>query len=103
MIAATVALSIVPVAAADSADAWGWNVNGQAAVPASLGPVRAVAGGYYHSLAVRADGTVAAWGFNGNGQCNVPSTLSSVVAVGGGKVFSMAMRAENSSSNMTKP
>ena len=28
----------------------------------------AVAAGYYHSLALRADGSVACWGWNGDGQ-----------------------------------
>ena len=43
---------------------WGYNVQGQTTVPASLSNVVAVAGGLGHSLALRADGTVAAWGDN---------------------------------------
>jgi alpha-tubulin suppressor-like RCC1 family protein len=35
---------------------------------ANLTGVKSIAAGYYHSLAVKTDGTVWAWGYNGNGQ-----------------------------------
>jgi hypothetical protein len=54
----------------------------------------AAAAGYYHSLAIRADGTVLAWGNNGNGQCNVPPGLSNAVAVSAGVYHSAALRAD---------
>ena len=42
----------------------------------------AVSGGYYHSVALCADGSVAAWGYNGIGQLgNLGSTTSSVPVV----------------------
>ena len=44
--------------------AWGDDSQGQCDVPGGLSNVVAVAGGGAHSLALRADGTVAAWGDN---------------------------------------
>ena len=32
-----------------------------------------VAGGYYHTIGLREDGTAIAWGQNEYGQCNVPA------------------------------
>jgi len=74
--------------------AWGDNSYGQTNVPAGLSNVVAVAGGYYHSLALRADGTVAAWGYNYYGQTTVPADLSNVVAVAAGAYHSLALRAD---------
>ena len=54
----------------------------------------AVAAGGVHSLALRADGTVAAWGDNEYGQTTVPAWLSNVVAVAAGVVHSLALRAD---------
>jgi hypothetical protein len=53
--------------------------------------VVAIAAGEYHSLAVRADGTVVAWGDDSGGQCDVPAGLSNVVAVAGGGTHSLAL------------
>ena len=73
--------------------AWGDNGSGQTTVPAGLGNVVAIAGGYFHSLALRADGSVAAWGDNNYGQTTVPAGLSNVVAIAGGVYHSLALRA----------
>lgn len=45
-----------------------------------------------HSLASRADGTVAAWGNNAYGQCNVPPNLTNVAAVAAGGRHSVALQ-----------
>ena len=75
--------------------AWGNNSSDSVTnVPAGLNDVVAVAGGDYHSLALRSDGTVAAWGRNWEGQTNVPAGLSSVVAVAGGGSHSLALRSD---------
>ncbi len=74
-------LTSAPCTAQGRLRAWGLNSDGQASVPATLGPVRFMACGSFHSVAVRTDGTVAAWGRNDYGQCNVPSDLANVASV----------------------
>ena len=53
--------------------AWGDNSGGQSAVPPNLGDIVAVAGGDYHSIALRRNGTLLGWGYNGDGQTTVPT------------------------------
>ena len=75
--------------------AWGSYVSGQTNVPLNLTNVIAVAGGWHHSVALRADGTVAAWGANNVGQTKVPANLSNVVAISSRSGdHSMALRAD---------
>jgi trimeric autotransporter adhesin len=62
--------------------------------------VIAVGTGDYHSLALKADGTVVAWGAgrpgafgeNHYGQATVPAGLSNVVAIAAGRFHSLALR-----------
>jgi len=76
---------------------------GQAAVPAGLSNVVGVAGGLYHSLVLRTDGTVAAWGAGQTnkgispqvGQAIVPSGLSNAVEVAAGYYHSVALLADS--------
>ncbi|MBE7504328.1 MAG: SUMF1/EgtB/PvdO family nonheme iron enzyme [Verrucomicrobiales bacterium] len=73
--------------------AWGGDPTGkQAVLPASLTNVVALAAGTYHSLALRADGTVVAWGLNDVRQTNVPPDLSGVVAIAAGRYYSLALK-----------
>jgi hypothetical protein len=74
--------------------AWGGNERGQINVPLDVENVVAFAGGGGHSLAVKADGTVAAWGWNNYGQATVPEGLSNVVAIACGYWHSMALKAD---------
>jgi hypothetical protein len=75
--------------------AWGDNSYNQTRLPRELTNVVAVAaGGGYHSLALKADGTVMAWGWNAEGETNVPSGLSGVVAIGAGDHHSLALRSD---------
>jgi len=53
-----------------------------------------VAAGRYHSLALRADGTVLAWGRNRYGQTNVPAHVTNAVGVAGGGYHSLALHAD---------
>lgn len=73
--------------------AWGENDHRQA-VPPKLFGVVAVAGGIYHSLALKYDGTVVAWGGNDDGQATVPAGLSGVVAIAAGEKHSLALKAD---------
>jgi alpha-tubulin suppressor-like RCC1 family protein len=82
--------------------AWGNNDYGQTNVPAGLSNVVAVSAGCYHSLGLRADGTVVAWGagtnYNGNdqnfGQAAVPASLSHAVQIGAGAFHSVALKSD---------
>ncbi len=76
--------------------AWGENNFQQTAVPANLAGSNlvAVAGGYFHSLALKSDGTVAAWGWNGSGQTIVPGGLSGVIAIAAGYNHSLALKSD---------
>src|SRR5205085_1017470 len=104
--------------------AWGRNIEGElgngtttTTVPygsntpvavSGLHGVVAIAGGAYHSLALKSDGTVWTWGYNfygvlGNGTTTTTSPsgsttpaavsgLSGVVAIAGGQVHSLALK-----------
>src|SRR5437879_3316562 len=65
--------------------AWGYNGQGQTAVPSGLSGVIAVAGGDNHSLALKSDGTVVAWGDSYYLQSTVPAGLSNVVGIAAGE------------------
>jgi len=85
-----------------SVAAWGyyWYINGgpNQFVPVSRPPAVmnavAVAAGWTHSMALRADGTVIAWGANNVRQTNVPAGLSNVVAIATGVNFCLALKAD---------
>jgi uncharacterized delta-60 repeat protein len=78
--------------AAGTVIAWGNNQYGQTNIPPDLTNAIAVAGGAFHSAALRADGTVVAWGQNSYGQTNVPAGLNDVVAIGAGNRHTLALR-----------
>jgi alpha-tubulin suppressor-like RCC1 family protein len=104
------ALSITAGAAASdgSVIAWGagsvdtgvntWPNFAQSVVPANLSTCTAVSAGWMHSLALRANGTVAAWGANTNNlgqfvnQAVVPPTLGTCTAIAAGFYHSAAIR-----------
>jgi len=71
--------------------AWGDNSGGQTSVPAHLGDAVAVAGGDFHSLALRRNGTLAAWGYNGDGQTSVPTDALRFVSIASGAAHSLAI------------
>lgn len=57
----------------------------------------AIAAGAYHSLALRADGSVVGWGRNNSGQTAIPaSATGGVVAIVAGGYHSLALKADGS-------
>ena len=54
-----------------------------------------MAAGTWHSLALRANGTVIAWGDDSAGQTNLPSDLTNVIAIAAGGNHSLALRADH--------
>ena len=81
---------------------WGRNDYTQADIPGGLTGVTGIAAGLYHSLALRANGTVTAWGAGTTnadsspdyGQSMVPAGLSNVVGIAGGAFHSLALKAD---------
>ncbi|MEK7678479.1 MAG: hypothetical protein AAB676_21845, partial [Verrucomicrobiota bacterium] len=69
---------------------WGYQTN----VPASATNVIAIAGGVYHFLGLRADGSVIGWGDNGFGQISIPSGLTNATAIAAGYFHSLALRSD---------
>jgi hypothetical protein len=68
---ALVSMSVLAVAAPVEAQvvrAWGDNAHGQCNPPLDLGQATQVAGGYLHTIALNASGTVRSWGYNNFGQ-----------------------------------
>ena len=67
----------------------GWGCEGFCNIDNLDGNIVKVAAGIYHTVALKADGTVACWGYNGYGQCNVPAdinqgALGPVIAIAAG-------------------
>ena len=63
-------------------------------IRASTNPAVALAAGGYHSVALRADGTLVAWGNNDAGQTDVPAGLDRVVGITAGLYHNVALRAD---------
>ena len=74
--------------------AWGSNAVGQLSVPSGLMGVVELDGGFGHTLARKADGTVGAWGQNDFGQATVPPGLRGVIAISASRWHSLALRAD---------
>jgi len=71
--------------------AWGDNSGGQTNVPPGLNDAAAVAGGDFHTLALRHKGTLLAWGYNGDGQTSVPVSSNRFVCIAAGANHNLAV------------
>ena len=76
--------------------AWGDNSGGQTEVPTNLDNAVAIAGGDYHSVAIRDDGTLVAWGFDDEGQIDVPTNSLPFVSVAAGAEHNLAIAEDGS-------
>jgi hypothetical protein len=65
-------------------------------VPVGLTNLIAVAGGDYHSVGLKSDGTVVAWGKNSGigGVTNIPHGLSNIVAISCGSAHTLALKVD---------
>jgi hypothetical protein len=71
---------------------WGDNTYGQTYVPAGLNNIIAAAGGSWHCLALRSDGTVVAWGDRTFNQTDIPFGLANVTRIAAAYRQSLALR-----------
>lgn len=78
----------------DQIVAWGVNNYNQTQVPIGTDFIQ-IDAGMYHTVALRADGSLVAWGRNNNQQCNFPAG-NNYVAVSAGDNHSMALKADGS-------
>ena len=60
----------------------------------SVLPYTQVVGGWYHTVAIKSDGSVGAWGKNDVKQCSVPSGLSGVTDIAASRYFSAAVKGD---------
>ncbi|HTL55940.1 MAG TPA: hypothetical protein VL361_09690 [Candidatus Limnocylindrales bacterium] len=74
--------------------AWGYSSNNLTTVPPGATNVVSLAGGDYHAVIARADGTVLAWGLDSTGQVDVPFGLSNVARVSAGSTHSLALQSD---------
>jgi alpha-tubulin suppressor-like RCC1 family protein len=75
---------------AQNVTGWGDNSRGQITIPSDATNVVSVAAGRYHSLALRADGTVTGWGSTNV----VADGMSNVVSIAAGAFHSLALLAD---------
>jgi len=107
VLCACVSATLIPagVAVADPSQGavvgWGDNSVGQTNDPAPNSGFIAVAAGSWHSLGLKADGSIAAWGcgdphYFDEGQCNVPALNADFIGIAGGGYHSLGLRADGS-------
>jgi len=75
--------------------AWGDDSDGETNPPAIYNAV-AVAGGDFHAVAIRRDGTLVAWGVDDEGQTEVPTNAQPFVAIAAGADHNLAVAADGS-------
>jgi alpha-tubulin suppressor-like RCC1 family protein len=71
---------------------WGDTASGQTKFPPGLTNVIAISAGYYHTVALRDNGTVVAW--SSYDQTNIPPQVTNVIAIASGGFHNLALRAD---------
>ncbi len=90
-------LGVLPVAVnADSLESWGRDDYNQVTDTPADTDFIAVAGGWYHSLALKADGSIESWGDDGFDQVTDSPAGTDFAAVAGGYYHSLALKADGS-------
>src|SRR5579862_6084634 len=95
---------LLDVRAGTNAVAWGagmiynpadTNDYGQSIIPSDLTNAVMIAGGWWHSLALKADGTLEGWGDNSQGQTSFfPSGANNYMAIACGWYHSLALKTD---------
>ncbi len=75
---------------------WGWNDAGQQHVPADFTNAVQIAGGGYHVIGLRSDGTLVGWADASGGATTPPQGLNNVTAIASGSFFSLALKSDGS-------
>jgi parallel beta-helix repeat protein len=75
---------------------WGDDSAGQIDVPTNFYDAVTVAGGEYHTVAIRHDGSLVAWGLDDEGQTDVPTNWLPFVAVAAGADHNLAIAEDGS-------
>ena len=75
---------------------WGDSRWHQTAAPYGLDDVVSVAGGEFHTLALRRDGSLIAWGNGDAGQTKIPNDVGRVVDIAAGAAHNLAIRDDGS-------
>jgi alpha-tubulin suppressor-like RCC1 family protein len=82
------------VQAVEQGEVWGWGVqkllNGE-----MLTDITQIAAGYYHSLALKSDGSIVGWGYDEYGQATTPDG-NDYTAIAAGWVHSLALKSDGS-------
>jgi alpha-tubulin suppressor-like RCC1 family protein len=75
--------------------AWGDNSLGQTNVPVGNNFIT-IAGGTYHSLAIKSDASLVGWGYDAYGQVSNTPADNNFIAIAGGDYHSLALKSDNS-------
>jgi hypothetical protein len=75
---------------------WGRSKDGQLNVPAPNADFTAIAGGGWHSVGLKSDGSVVVWGSNSVGQLNVPVPNANFIAIAAGRQHNLGLKSDGS-------
>ena len=70
---------------------WGYNLEGETAIPPGLGSVTQISAGAYHTCAITPAGSPVCWGFNSDGETTIPPDLGSVTQISAGGYHTCAV------------